>query len=38
MFASTEFNAGKVGVLNSGKGMTSYGERKKYKFDKDEVS
>jgi hypothetical protein len=33
MFASTDFNEGKVGVVNSGKGMTTYGERKKFKFD-----
>jgi hypothetical protein len=32
MFASSDANAAKVGVVNSGKGMTSYGDRKKHKF------
>lgn len=33
MFASSEANAAKVGVTNSGRGMTNYGERKKHRFD-----
>lgn len=33
MFSSSESTISKVGVTNSGKGMTSYDARKKYKFD-----
>lgn len=33
MFSSTEEVAGKVGVVNSGKGMTTFEPRKKHKFD-----
>eukprot|EP01034_Spumella_vulgaris_P023113 gene23113-29306_t len=32
-FASTSANEGKLGVVNSGKGMTTFVERKKHKFD-----
>ena len=33
LFASPDAVDGKVGVTNSGKGMTSFIERKKHKFD-----
>jgi survival-of-motor-neuron-related-splicing factor 30 len=33
MFSSPEFVDGKVGVINSGKGMTSFSTRKKHQFD-----
>ena len=32
MFKSSESVEGKVGVVNSGKAMTSFGARKKYTF------
>jgi hypothetical protein len=32
-FSSTEEVAGKVGVVNSGRGMTDFQARKKHKFD-----
>eukprot|EP01038_Epipyxis_sp_PR26KG_P014084 gene14084-18900_t len=32
MFATTEVVEGKVGVVNSGKGMTTFADRKKHKF------
>lgn len=32
MFSSSDSSASKVGVVNSGKGMTQYGERKRFKF------
>jgi hypothetical protein len=32
-FATTSSLEGKLGVVNSGKGMTTFGERKKHKFD-----
>lgn len=33
IFSSNDTDSSKVGVFNSGKGMTSYSERKKHKFD-----
>lgn len=33
MFASSEDVTAKVGVVNSGKGMTTFQERKKHKFE-----
>lgn len=33
MFASSTEVAAKVGVVNSGKGMTTFQERKKHKFE-----
>ncbi len=38
MFESSEDVHAKVGVVNSGKGMTNYQERKKHKFEQDESS
>lgn len=35
MFASSDANTSKVGVINSGKNMTQFETRKKYKFDYD---
>jgi hypothetical protein len=32
MFASTDAVDGKVGVVNSGKGLTDFAQRKKHKF------
>ena len=36
MFASSSALEGKVGVNNSGRGLTEFQERKKYKFATDE--
>ncbi len=33
IFQSSEAVEGKLGVVNSGKGMTSFADRKKHKFD-----
>jgi survival of motor neuron-related-splicing factor 30 len=33
LFTSPDDVQGKVGVVNSGKGMTDFGQRKKHKFD-----
>jgi hypothetical protein len=35
-FASSEANTSKVGVVNSGKGLTQFESRKKYKFGESE--